>query len=676
VYKTQIHKTMADLDDGIQLNITPYQRKEKKIAPKQNNNKVNEKNDNDAYSVNEWTKPLKKNKDDSQRNPKNPKKKSNYIDPKDFVHVSSLFNKNPEIPTHSTKPDMPVKSDIATFTSDLIDDLPVNVRIRENLKQLFNFKTLTTIQRLAIPKVLNSHDVMIKSLTGSGKTMCYAIPMVEMLCKIEPTVKRSDGTFALILVPTRELANQTFDVVQLLCKSFINIVPGLLIGGEKCKSEKARLRKGVNIIVATPGRFQYHLKETQCLDLSRLSFLVLDEADRILDLGCEKMINDILAELNKRANVERQSILLSATLNNHIHNLAAVSLKNPIFIDALVESAKMKSESNDQYTTPSSLAQYYIICPAKLRLVTLLSFAYSTFVIKKGKMIIFVSNKNSVIFLVGVMKKLLGSHYGCSEDVVKSTLMLHGDMDQADRTKTFEAFKKFESAVLFTTDVAARGLDIPKVNWIIQYSCPTQTEDYLHRVGRTARIGEKGKSLLFLLPSEIDYLTELEAQELAISEQKIDDVLKESLMITQVKGKSANRKRNIEDEATKLQKFIEEEIILKSKEFHELSTSSFHSYIKSYATYPSAMKKVFHVKHLHLGHLAKSFGLREAPTQMTNIKFVGPTKNEEKERMLKIANSMKRKAPVSEENEIFSGPKTKKFRNLKQKKKNNKKIRI
>jgi ATP-dependent RNA helicase DDX31/DBP7 len=179
---------------------------------------------------------------------------------------------------------------------------------------------------------------------------------------MKPDVTRQSGVLALVVVPTRELAVQSFEWFLKLCKSFARIVPGMLIGGEKKKSEKARVRKGINILITTPGRLIDHIQHTKCLNLDNVSFLVLDEADRMLELGYERAIQTILAALDehkKEGSTQRQTLLLSATLTSGIEQLSAVSMKHPVFVDAAVgeEQETNREESLKTLTTPELLKQ-------------------------------------------------------------------------------------------------------------------------------------------------------------------------------------------------------------------------------------------------------------------------------------------------------------------------------
>lgn len=675
---------MAD-DDGIVLNLTPFVEKPKKKSIEASIDRAEKINKKHLVPGKRSSAPESTGKSKIKDGRKAKERK--YIDPKDFTPISTLFNKNPDIPT---LPESSAKSNLQkiVFTSDNVDDLLIGPRLKGNLKEQFKFSTLTHVQKLTIPTLLQGQDLMIKSPTGSGKTMCYAIPIVDKLSKLVPAVSRSDGAYAVVIVPTRELAFQAFNVIQDLCKSCISIVPGMLIGGEKCKSEKGRLRKGVNIIIATPGRLAYHLKETACLDISRVCVVVLDEADKLLDMGFAKTIREIITIFDNGISVPRQSVLLSATLSSDIKDLASVSLKNAAFIDTEKENSKKHSKKDplkkQELVMPNSLQQYYVTVPAKLRLVSLLSFiACKVFLNKqKSKMIVFAPNIMTVKFLLAVVRMSLAKYFNITGDIAKKIQILHGDMPQPDRLKAFEKFKSLEHGVLLSTDVAARGLDIKGVDWIFQYSCPTQTEDYLHRVGRTARIGEKGKSLLFILPSEINYVTMLTNSGVVLSEMKLFDILG-YLMDKKKLLKGSKNELKIEEAATSLQNCIEEYLVT-TDELHQKAIRAYKSYIQSYTTYPTTQKDIFHVKFLHLGHVAKSFGLREAPTKFVASSGRMPVKRRhETAEQKENAKKLKLQKQAALKDGVFSGPRPGKlkvgFKSTSNKKKfaqKKKKIRI
>jgi len=614
-------------------------------------------------------KPKKKNKEIAKKKEdgKRSGKKRKYIDPKDFVPISSLFEKNPEIPTVNQDDNISTNTKDVTFSSDALEDLSVNHKLKGNLKDQFKFNSLTKIQMLSIPCLLKGSDVMIKSPTGSGKTMCYAIPIVEKLSSINPPVHRSNGPYVVVLVPTRELALQIFNIFQDLCKSSINIVPGLLVGGEKCKAEKSRIRKGINVLISTPGRLNYHMKETASLDLQNLQWLVLDEVDRLLDMGFLATVTEVVKQLDERRTTDRQTVILSATLNSDVKTLSKLSMNDPIIVDDSldVHDPATKKRKVDTFTLPESLNQMYVFVPSKLRLISLFGFlASKSFVEKsKNKVIVFMTNKASVQFYEKLFKLVLKEKYKLSEKSTQKVFQLQGGQNQQERFETYKKFQLISNGVLFCTDVAARGLDIKNVDWIVQFSCPQEIGDYCHKVGRTARIGQQGSSLMFLQPSEKDYLEKLSAQSIILSEYTLDNLLKDSL------DSFSSKKMKIEDKATEIQNFVEETLV-KDRMQHKLAVAAYFSFIQSYSTYPSVMKGIFHPKKLHLGHTAKSFGLREAPGKLKEEpKKVKPTK-EEKE---KKKSNGRLNIPADD---VYSGPRTKKFGKKKPNKGNKKKLRI
>lgn len=198
-------------------------------------------------------------------------------------HISSLFSKLPDMPpvlADLHRRTEPHTTNAPIFSAQTFSDLKLEPKMVANLRQTLRITTMTSAQKQAIPHLLMSRDVLLKSPTGTGKTLAYAVPMIQRLQSLEPKVKREDGPLAIVVTPTRELALQTLEVLQQLLQPYVNIVPGLIIGGEKKKSEKARIRKGMNIIVATPGRLVDHIRTTECLSLAKLQWLVFDEADR------------------------------------------------------------------------------------------------------------------------------------------------------------------------------------------------------------------------------------------------------------------------------------------------------------------------------------------------------------------------------------------------------------
>ncbi|XP_022106031.1 probable ATP-dependent RNA helicase DDX31 isoform X2 [Acanthaster planci] len=557
--------------------------------------------------------------------------------------ISSLFRHNPEIPTVHVAKVQSGKE--AVFSGRSFHDLPLHPHLISTLEKTLEFSHMTTVQQQAIPTILSGRDTLVKSQTGSGKTLAYAVPIINSLRDRDPKVQRSDGPYAIVLVPTRELALQSFNTLQKVLKPFQWIVPGYLMGGEKKKAEKARLRRGINILVATPGRLLDHLQHTETLKLERVQWLVMDEADRLLDMGYDRDVSLILNSLNEKC-LQRQNILLSATLTEGVERLADVTLNEPVTIDIAKEcladqvldqnpsaksslrtvetdSSQMRKGRNEgevesvgDFTTPEGLQQHFVIVPSKLRLVTL-----AAFILRRAqttgdcKMLVFLSSRDSVEFHYTLLKEGIKA---IIETLNLLVLRLHGNMSQEERTQVFLKFQESKSGILLCTDVAARGLDLPKVKWIVQYNTPGSPEDYIHRVGRTARIGKKGQSLLFLTPAEVEYLSVLSQHKINMQGMGHDHLL-QTLMTTDLLQAESQRHqpvRTAQEAAGALQRVFEE-FVNSNKRHTVLAVKAFQSFVRAYATYPASLKHIFHVKKLHLGHTAKSFGLREAPSHIT-----------------------------------------------------------
>ena len=316
----------------------------------------------------------------------------------DQPFISSLFNSNPEIPKLQLSNEGP-KAKEQVFSDKALEEGGVHPFIAQTLKNL-GMESLTLVQSLSLPVISAGFDCLIKSQTGSGKTLAYAIPMLQKLASVRPKIDRAQGTFALVICPTRELVVQTYEWFQKLVHSFTWLVPGMLIGGEKRKSEKARLRKGITVLIATPGRLIDHLLHTKSLSLKSVEWLVLDECDRMLELGYKRDVETILEKLKEEESPDkkRQTLLLSATLTQGIEEMSAVSMKHPKFIDAVVESTNNDQdniESLKMLTAPENLQQTFAIIPAKLRLVMLSSFLLwkNRFTEKPRKILVFMATQ-------------------------------------------------------------------------------------------------------------------------------------------------------------------------------------------------------------------------------------------------------------------------------------------
>ena len=421
------------------------------------------------------------------------------------VPKSGIFQGNPEIPDLQCIIE-PVKSNKSIYSTDKsFSDLNIMPRLKAYISEKMKFEHLTKVQAEALPVLLSGKDALITAETGSGKTLAYAIPVVQNLQAIEPPIKRADGPNALVFAPTRELALQSYDVFHSLTQSVIRIVPTCIIGGQKRKSEKARIRKGANIIISTPGRFVDHLENTCCLNLENVQWLVFDEADRLLDMGFQSSINKILAAVKEKSKCNQQVVLLSATLTPGVEKLVNLSLTDPERVKITPEKQaefmfieKHSGLKLEKASLPSSLTQYVTIVPMKIKLISLLAFINYHCIQKREKLLVFLSCRDSVVFHHDILRKCDLTEYNPKSAPI-FTFQLHGGMTQQERTSAVLEFKKTEYGVVFCTDVAARGLDIPNVQWVIQYDSPGSPVNYIHRVGRTARAGNEGILLQSLI---------------------------------------------------------------------------------------------------------------------------------------------------------------------------------
>jgi len=595
--------------------------------------------------------------------------------------ISSLFSFNPRAKTereeveeqeteHIQPSNAPLSSELETFTS-----LGLSRTIANHLLTKMEIKQPTSIQSKAVSQLLKDNsDAFIQAETGSGKTLAYLLPIVQRLVQISETLKeqgneginRDSGLFAVILAPTRELSKQISTVLESLLRCAHWIVAGTVIGGEKKKSEKARLRKGVNILVATPGRLADHLNNTEVLNVSNVRWLVLDEGDRLMELGFEQDIQRIIAQMNLQSRAgrlgklailpeKRMTILCSATLKMSVQKLGEMSLKDAAHI-AAEKSKEQQQESGEDGTSyaPAQLKQSYAIVPAKQRLVTLVALLKRAFA-RRGsvmKTIVFLSCADTVDFHFDLFtrpedgkavpqsteKEMEAAKSGTRPDgrirqgnTISETrtsgtatafstsanpvtlFRLHGSLPQAIRTSTLQAFTKTtDPAVLICTDVASRGLDLPNVDYVIEYDPPFSKDDHLHRIGRTARAGRDGRALIFLMPGcEESYVTVLQSGRRDVKglvRHDADELLQKGFAAT-TGVVDANA---WEERATDYQ-LDAEQWALQHPRHLEQARRAYQSHIRAYATHVASERHCFDIKSLHLGHLAKAFALRDRP---------------------------------------------------------------
>jgi len=733
-------------------------------------------------------------------------------------------------------------------------DLGLCPSLADHLEAL-NFAAPTRVQRLAVPALLARRDALVRAATGSGKTLAYLAPIVHDLVAegsflggggggigggsgggngggagpaMTPAhprrLTRAEGTYAIVLAPTRELAVQISDVLAAVLRRYPWVVSGLLVGGENRAHEKARLRRGVTALVATPGRLLDHLQNTAAFGVAPLRWLVLDEADRLLDMGFEGKVREIL-ELTARRQREqrplllssaagaraagamprRTTTLLSATLHARLRALAELSLQSPVAVgfdpSELIKrlengqggegeaaaaagtagggaaggddgedgggggaATPKPQEGAGEWEMPETLRQAVVEVPARDRLPALIgalrtrleagaagaaghnnkkqraadgtaaAAAAPPAAPRAAKIVVFLSTCDGVEYhhalftsphvarsvatgegadapagrdasaADGGYGRALGKKRakgkkgtggggggggGGSDDDEDdgdgghadgqyrhglfgkgvAVLRLHGDMPQAERTSAFLRFAAAgggggaprggggappsaaaaaaaascdRGAVLLCTDVAARGLDFPAVTAIVQYDPPGDPADYVHRVGRTARMGQRGEALLFSLPSERAYGDLLRARSggrLALAEAPLEPLLRRCLPAEAARALSGGRGvvggvggargggagfawsagappslGGAAAAGTLCRRATA--AVAADPGLKTLASDAFRSFVRAYTTHPSALKPIFHVRSLHLGHVAGAFALHEPPAQL------------------------------------------------------------
>ncbi|KAG8200535.1 hypothetical protein JTE90_000608 [Oedothorax gibbosus] len=448
--------------------------------------------------------------------------------------------------------------EIDSATIEDFDDFPLSSRTRKGLRDA-NYRIPTEIQKESIGLALKGHDILGAAKTGSGKTLAFIIPILERLFVTGWSI--IDGLGAIIITPTRELAYQIFEVLNKIgCNHQFSAA--LVIGGKDIAKERKLLDK-CNILICTPGRLQQHMDENPLFDAMNLKILVLDEADRILDMGFKESLNAILENLPQ----ERQTLLFSATQTKSVKDLARLSLKNPMYV-SVHEHAK--------HTTPEGLQQSFLVCEAHDKMNMIWSFIKSH---KKQKVLVFMASCKQVKFMYECICRLRPG---------VSIMAMYGTLHQLRRMAIYDEFCKKNHAVMFATDIAARGLDFPNVNWVVQLDCPEDVNTYIHRAGRTARFEKGGEALLILLPSEKDSMVDqLEKRKIPIEEIKVNPS----------KLHSIQRKL--------------EAICARDDALKDSGTRAFKSYLKSLSKMKD--KTVFDVNKINFELYAKSLGLEFAP---------------------------------------------------------------
>ncbi|KAI0834364.1 ATP-dependent rRNA helicase RRP3 [Hypoxylon sp. FL0890] len=339
------------------------------------------------------------------------------------------------------------------------------------------YKHPTPIQAQSIPLALQNRDLIGLAETGSGKTAAFTLPILQAL------LEKPSAFFGLILAPTRELATQIGQAVEALGAS-ISVRCAVIVGGLDMVPQAIALSKKPHIVVATPGRLLDHLEKTKGFKLSHTKYLVIDEADRLLDMDFGPILDKLLKFLPR----ERRTFLFSATMSSKVESLQRASLRDPLRV----------SISSNKYQTVSTLKQYYLFIPHMHKDTYLIFLVASEFT---GRSTIIFTRTVYETQRIAILLRYLG--FGA--------IPLHGQLSQSARLGALNKFKSGSRDILVATDVAARGLDIPKVDVVINLDLPQDSKTYIHRVGRTARAGNAGQALSLVTQYDIEIYQRIEA---------------------------------------------------------------------------------------------------------------------------------------------------------------------
>ncbi|OVA19104.1 Helicase [Macleaya cordata] len=393
------------------------------------------------------------------------------------------------------------------------------------------WKNPSKIQAEAIPHALEGKDLIGLAQTGSGKTGAFALPILNAL------LDSPQAFFACVLSPTRELAIQIAEQFEAL-GSGVGVKCAVVVGGIDMMQQAIALAKRPHIVVGTPGRLVDHLSNTKGFSLRTLKYLVLDEADRLLNEDFEKTIDDILKAIPR----ERKTYLFSATMTKKVRKLQRACLRNPV-----------KIEAASKYSTVDTLKQQYRFVPAKYK------DCYLVFILSE------MSGSTSMVFtrtceatrLLALLLRNLGLR----------AIPISGQMSQAKRLGAMNKFKAGECNILLCTDVASRGLDIPSVDMVINYDIPTNSKDYIHRVGRTARAGRSGVAISLVNQYELEWYIQIEKligkklPEFPAQEEEVLLLLErvteaKRLSLTKLKESGKRKRRGGEEDGEEVDRYL------------------------------------------------------------------------------------------------------------------------
>ncbi|KZT11312.1 DEAD-domain-containing protein [Laetiporus sulphureus 93-53] len=503
--------------------------------------------------------------------------------------------------------------------------------------QSLGFAQMTPVQASTIPLFMKHKDVVVEAVTGSGKTLAFVIPVVEQLIRREKRLKRNE-IGALIISPTRELATQIHSVFSIFFASQPSKVPNetnddaveagsshfsevtyppplLIVSSESSPAQDVQqfISTGADIVIGTPGRIEEFLlgKGKDIVNAKELEVLVLDEADRLLDLGFHATLTRILTHLPK----QRRTGLFSATMTDAdaMSELVRVGLRNPARIVVKVQTKKAKVKHNEGHSQakrelgdvieerriPASLQNLCMICKSSeklLQLARIISFEVTRQ--QSSRFIVYFSTCACVEYFYRILTPFLPPN--------TKLYSLHGHLPPATRERTLSSFASsvalpLSPSVLLATDVAARGLDIPDVDVVLQFDPPSDTKSFSHRCGRTARAGRSGKAWVLLVGREADYVDFLSIRKIPLIERK---PFRED-------GSAYDDPAEPEDENVSAMQEQIRQVLLTDRGLHDKAVKAFVSFVRAYSKHEASY--IFRVKDLDLVGVAKSYGLLRLP---------------------------------------------------------------
>eukprot|EP01038_Epipyxis_sp_PR26KG_P013359 gene13359-17918_t len=553
----------------------------KKVTNSQNSEKLNIKKQKNSYSSASDV----------------PSRKFSSISIPLVAVEDNIINSNPLPSNTKASP----RSESNYLTDELFSSLDISTNTKRALSEVLNYSNMTLVQKESLPSILAGKDVLVKAKTGTGKTLGFLIPAIEILirerannAKLGRSADRARGETShsiiaprmLILSPTRELAQQISAEAEVLCR-FHDMSTVLLVGGTNMASDVRALNRptGNDIIVGSPGRILAHLKETPGFAkmCEGVKVLIFDEADRLLDMGFKPDIDKITDFLNRRNKAlygNRQTLLFSATVSTEIQSIAKkVLLPGHLFIDTVGEEA-------DQ--THSHVPQQSMVVALDQQLRAIIHILEEKKREGDYKIIIFFPTARQT----GYYATILNS-------IGINTLEIHSRISQSKRTRVSDQFRQGKNLILASSDVSARGMDYPDVSFVLQIGT-TSKEQYIHRLGRTARAGKEGSGLLLLAPFESKYMLENELSELTI------DRIPPPLLSLPATGKALAAERLLEEMAQSTASFGDDN----EKDSAEMAWSAWLGFYKGYA-------KKFHMDSVGIVQMslnyALSLGLKSLP---------------------------------------------------------------